>query len=586
MATNDWHDIETNDYDLYDSQGSPSALPGTPDIDPSGHLIIPDQAWFPPSTIENSTMDEDPNNTGPMMQFWEYFPISIDMNGFIFYYGENTGINLRGPEGAPKYIRYEDLTPEEIASLKGQDGVNGLNGRDGADGVNGVDGLDAYHVWLRDMGYDEQDHPIEEFYAYIAGYAETLIREGEGEGSIIANYGGTRNTAGGDGGFATGDSTSAGGRNSFTAGLGTRAPYSCQFAIGSYNLGNPDNVFEIGSGNNVTRQNCFSVTPSGHVTASGDIEDGYGNILSEKVDKIAGKGLSTYDFSGTYKAFIDNYRIESIITQGSMNPVTGGAIYNALQDVVTSITSKPTIEPAEANSYMPILSYEPVGQDEYLEKALKLNQVLWNPVQYSLKAGHQSNDTGNNNYDLLFGIGLTASSEHQLIFGKYNNNDADNIFELGYGNSALSRNNIFEVSKDGDVTADGTITDGLGNVLSNKQNLLEYDTTPTYNSQKVMTSGAIYNTLVDVGITPGEGIYIPQIDSLQTQVNTLNTSLTSVAGRVTTLENTLHEITDDVTQDVYILGISDGELYIRLRDDPTPEPEPEDDDDEEEPEET
>jgi hypothetical protein len=265
-----------------------------------------------------------------------------------------------------------------------------------------------------------------------------------------------------------------------------------------------------------------------------------------------------------------------------MNPVTGGAIYNALQDIVTSITSKPTIESAEANSYIPILSYKPVGQDEYLEKALKLNQVLWNPVQYSLKAGHQSNDTGNNNYDFLFGMGLTASSEHQLIFGKYNNNNANNIFELGYGNSALSKNNVFEVSKDGDVTADGTITDGLGNVLSNKQNLLEYDTIPTYNSQKVMKSGDIYNTLVDVGITPGEGIYIPQLNSLQTQINTLDSSLTSVAGRVTNIENTIHEITDDVTQDVYILGISNGELYIRLKNDPEPEPEPDEDEPEEE----
>ena len=585
MATNDWHDIETNDYDLYDSQGSPSALPGTPDIDPSGHLIIPDQAWFPPSTIENSTMDEDPNNTGPMTQFWEHFPISIDMNGFIFYYGENTGINLRGPEGAPKYIRYEDLTPEEIASLKGQDGVNGLNGRDGADGVNGVDGLDAYHVWLRDMGYDEQDHPVEEFYTYIAGYAETLIREGEGEGSIIANYGGTRNTAGGDGSFATGDSTSAGGRNSFTAGLGTRAPYSCQFAIGSYNLGDSTNVFEIGSGNSVTRKNCFSVTPGGHVTSSGDIEDGYGNLLSNKVDKIAGKSLSTNDFSNTYKAFIDNYRIESTIIQGSMNPVTGGAIYNALQDVVTSITSKPTIRSTSEDRYIPILSYTPVDEDEYLEQALKINDILWNPSSKNLKIGYNNNnDTSTYTYNYLFGQGLVSGANDQFIIGKYNNTNSVNAFEIGNGTSN-NRRNILSLTKQGNLIVAGSITDGYGNVLSGKQDLLQYDLIPTQFSTNVMTSDAIYNTLMDVGITPGEGIYIPQLNSLQTQVNTLNSSLIAVSGRVTNIENTIHEITDDLTQDVYILGISNGELYIRLKNDPEPEPEPEDDD-EEEPEET
>lgn len=584
MATNDWHDIETNDYDLYDSQGSPSALPGTPDIDPSGHLIIPDQAWFPPSTIENSTMDEDPNNTGPMTQFWEHFPISIDMNGFIFYYGENTGINLRGPEGSPRYVRYDDLTPEEKAELKGADGLNGLNGRDGIDGQNGVDGLDAYHIWLRDNGYTEQDHPIEDFYDYIAGFSDSLVKAGTGEGSLIVNFGGENSEANGRGSFASGYLTTAGGNYSFTAGLNTRAPQDYQFTIGAYNEGLTNTLFEIGNGTNVTRKNCFSVTTGGKVTASGDIEDGYGNILRNKVDKIDGKSLSTNDFTNAYKNFLDNYAIDPYVTENSLHPVTSSGIYIALENVRTSITSKATMKVADDNAYIPLLSYTPVGEDEYLEKALKCNRLLWNPFLNDLKVGAPNNDIGNNSqFNYIFGNGLTTSSDYQFAIGKYNDNNSGNIFEIGYGTSSL-RKNVFYVTKTGNVVVNGDITDGSGNTLSGKQDILQYDTIPTQYSTKVMTSGNIYQTLVDVGITPGVGIEIPEITSLQTQINTINTSLTSVTNRVTAIENSLYEITDDTTEEVYLLGIDKGELYIKLKYEPTP-PEPEDDD-EEEPEET
>ena len=112
MPSNDF-DINTDDYDLYNSQGVPSALPGTPIIDGSGHLEIPRDPYFSPSTLENSTMDKDPRNTGPTTDFWDNYPLTIDINGYIFYYNENTGINIRGPEGAPQYVSFDSLTPEE-----------------------------------------------------------------------------------------------------------------------------------------------------------------------------------------------------------------------------------------------------------------------------------------------------------------------------------------------------------------------------------------------------------------------------------------------------------------------------------------
>ena len=194
----------TDNYDIYNSQGVPEALPGSPLVDSNGHLIIPDEHFFPPSTLPNSTMDKDPNNTGPTTEFFSYHPITIDVNGYLFYYDENTGVNVRGPAGAPRFVRFSDLTEEEIQILKGADGANGVNGRNGTNGRDGVDGLDAYHLWLRDNGYTEAEHPIEEFYVYLAGYNVEFIKEGTGQGSLIVNYRGLQNTASGEGSCAAG----------------------------------------------------------------------------------------------------------------------------------------------------------------------------------------------------------------------------------------------------------------------------------------------------------------------------------------------------------------------------------------------
>jgi hypothetical protein len=118
MATNDWKPVPTDDYDLYESDGVVQSLPENPVIDESGHIVlIPHEPYFSPgNTIENSTMDKDPNNTGPTTDFWTNFPISIDINGDIYYYNENTGINVRGPQGI-SVIKFDELTPEQIERI-------------------------------------------------------------------------------------------------------------------------------------------------------------------------------------------------------------------------------------------------------------------------------------------------------------------------------------------------------------------------------------------------------------------------------------------------------------------------------------
>lgn len=561
--------INTDDYDIYHperSEGSaPEALPGTPGVDENGHLIIPSEPFFSPSTIENSTMDKDPRNTGPTTDFWSNFPLSIDVNGFIFYYDENTGINVRGPEGAPRYVRFSDLTPEDLATLKGQDGANGRDGVDGQDGQDGADGLDAYHAWLRDNGWLEQDHPISEFYTYLASFAETLFQTGNGNGSIIGNYGGSANTANGAGSFAIGYGTAANATNSFSAGLQTQANAAAQAVVGKYNIGNSANVFEVGNGTVSQRKNALEVLWNGDIKAGNNVIDGNGDVLHNKVDKVAGKDLSTNDFNNTYKDFLDNYHIDDTVTQNSSNPVKSSGIYAALENLAETISAKPDIDQSSDNIDYPLLSYESNSVPAHLDTGIIFTGLTYNPSKNNLAAGDVSTIY---NQNLMFGQGIIAASNNQIILGKYNTAVTDDLVQIGFGANTSNRKNLLRLTKSGNLIIFGDITDGSGNTLSGKQNTLSYDVIPTEDSTNVMTSGAIWDTLTDLGIVPGQGITIPQLTDIQTTITNIQSQITSLSTQIQGIISSLYYITDDVTRDTYKLGINNGELYIQNQTDP------------------
>ena len=178
---NTWDNVNTDDYDIYGQQGSPTPIPGAPSIDESGHLVTPpysDPVYFP-APSNPSVMDPDPNNTGPTTDFWTSFPITIDIDGYIYYYGQNTGINVRGPAGASS-VRFEDLTPAQKEELRGAAGANGINGVNGVDGQDGANGLSAYELWLKENGWLDHPelHPISEFFEYLANIEDILVKEG------------------------------------------------------------------------------------------------------------------------------------------------------------------------------------------------------------------------------------------------------------------------------------------------------------------------------------------------------------------------------------------------------------------------
>lgn len=58
-------------------------------------------------------------------------------------------------------------------------------------------------------------------------------------------------------------------------------------------------------------------------------------------------------------------------------------------------------------------------------------------------------------YSFAHGIGLIAGYTYQAVFGRWNNNSSDNLFEIGNGYSETSPSNAFEVRNDGTAYANG-----------------------------------------------------------------------------------------------------------------------------------
>ena len=565
MATNDF--IEeglTDDYDIYGSEGEPSALPGSPNVDASGHLVIPptgDEIYFSPSTLNPSRMDPDPNNTGPTTDFWTAFPITIDINGYLYYYGENTGINIRGPQGMST-VTFDSLTAAQKAQITGPAGANGQNGVNGINGTDGKDGLSAYELWLQENGWldDPEDHPIEDFYAYLADLENALIKEGTGIGSILVNNKGLYNLAGGASAFASGYYTKANGNYSASFGDHTTAGYANQVVFGKYNQNKSSSIFEIGYGDSTTPRNIFEISSLGNLTAAGNITDGSGNILSNKVNKVQGKGLSTNDFTDNYKTWIDTFTVDTILRGDSNNPISNSAVTNAINQIV-SLNGKSALEQGITNADYTLGTVLNTSA-AVLNTLYWVSDLKWNPSKKIFKNNNIS--TGNYTNIVSFGSsGLAAAANDQIILGKYNNPNANDYLQIGNGVSG-DLANIFTISKTGNVTAAGDITDGSGNILSGKQNILQYDTIPTQNSTKVITSGSWYTFLMSIGINPTAGtITIPAITQLQSALSALTLRVSALETAVAAIGDPRRIIDDTYPANVYTYGVNQDQFYIQ-----------------------
>ena len=583
MATNNFNEQSpSNDYDLY-STGVLSPLPGSPTVDTSGHLIIPPEGmehYFPPSgTPQNaSVFDPDPNNTGPTTDFWTAFPITIDVNGNLFYYGENTGINVRGPQGASN-VRFENLTPEQLAQITGPAGQNGINGTNGSDGTDGKDGMSAYEVWLDENGWldDPEDHPLSDFYQMLAGIEYTLVKEGSGTGSLIINDRGQYNIASGAASLATGRNTQATGSFSASLGFNTISSHSGQTSLGKYNENKTNSMFEVGIGVEGARRNGFEVDTLGNIKSYGEVVDGQNNTLSNKVDKDGNKVLSTNDFTNTYKDFIDNFTVDTVLIPASPNPISNAAVNTAINSIL-NLNGKSALEEITSDTDL-IFGYITDTTATSLNTLYWNNTLTWNPVKNIFKNNNINTSTFTNIFS--FGTsGLEASANNQIILGQYNNPNPNNFLEIGWGASDDLKN-ILEVDKSGNLQVAGEITDGNGNTLSDKQDILSFDHTLVQGSDNLITSGDLYTTFNNIGINPTTGINIPELASLQAQITSLQTRVTTLEAAVAALGNP-REIPDDTyPANVYTYGINDDQFYIQKIRPVDPEPEEEEEEENE-----
>lgn len=113
--------------------------------------------------------------------FWDRDEVKVTETGQVLINNENTGINVRGPVGAPAYIRFEDLTQEQIEALRGYSGTNGTDGtiyfddltpaqKNSLKGETGAAGKSSYQLWL-DEGHTGT---IDDYFSWIMQNAITV----------------------------------------------------------------------------------------------------------------------------------------------------------------------------------------------------------------------------------------------------------------------------------------------------------------------------------------------------------------------------------------------------------------------------
>ena len=106
------------------------------------------------------------------------------------------------------------------------------------------------------------------------------------------------------------------------------------------------------------------------------------------------------------------------------------------------------------------------------------------------------------------GQGTVADQNRQTAIGAYNTkNNTNNLFVVGNGTADNARSNAFEVEWSGDVTTAGDVTDGSGNVLSNKieSSYLAVSSTSIYSSQSISGSG--YVSAASHSLTPPDNVH-------------------------------------------------------------------------------
>ena len=104
------------------------------------------------------------------------------------------------------------------------------------------------------------------------------------------------------------------------------------------------------------------------------------------------------------------------------------------------------------------------------ERAIGLGYNTRAAGAYSLAGGMNSETASRNS--LAYGEGAKTTKQNEVALGKYNSSNEDTAFSVGNGESDTERNNLLELTNEGNLKIQGSLTID-DNLVLNKENLEE-----------------------------------------------------------------------------------------------------------------
>ena len=307
----------------------------------------------------------------------------------------------------------------------------------------------------------------------------------------------------GDNSHAEGNSTEASGDNSHAEGHGTIASSNDQHVSGRYNIEDTNNVYAeiIGNGTSLGRGNGRTLDWNGNEVLAGKLTvgtepennkdvatKGYVDTgLAGKVDKVTGKGLSTEDYTTSEKAKLSNIEAGAEVNvQADWNQSDSNADdYIKNKPTIKEGTGAGSIIENDTNNiasgaYSHAEGYRTGASGNYSHAEGDSTEAIG---LYAHAEGTTTSATGigshtegyltkaAESYTHANGVGTEAHAYAETVIGTYNDYDAMNepyAFVIGNGYEDGDRSNAHTTDWQGNAWYAGEVTDGTGNVLSEK----------------------------------------------------------------------------------------------------------------------
>lgn len=286
-----WVKFDPEIFDMVDSDGN-SLIDDQGDLFEAAILkeaaayvcMVPKLAGqaFDESDFELATADN-----GLREWFWH------DANG-AHILGDVTGFRNDLTSTGMKIV--DTATENTIASFGTETSIRTTNGTElahigygsGTSEGGGTAIAPYYAFGERELGTTKGNYSVGEGYRFntsgFASHAEGRYTQAQGHASHAE---GDESMARGENSHAEGYNTLAGGEDSHAQNTGTRASSDSQTALGKYNVADDQDTYAVIIGNGTAdnaRSNSLTVDWSGNVETAGDITDGSGNQLSDKLE--------------------------------------------------------------------------------------------------------------------------------------------------------------------------------------------------------------------------------------------------------------------------------------------------------------